>query len=108
AGNDQVVYVLPYDDYLWIGVVMIPSLMDRQNIPTYQDRDHVMASFIAQMIGAYIVTNVWHTDRYDRFIKAIMEADSNIHLSRGHEDTLQHNMARVPYYPMTVTYTSEE
>lgn len=99
-GMDQVTYVLPIDDYLYIGVAFIPA---RATANTLSDRSYVMSSFVAQMISRFIITNVWKTLRYEPFLNAIKAADPRIRLHEGYIERTN-KMAHTPYYPMTVEY----
>ncbi len=99
-GRDQTTYVLPYDDYLYIGVASIPEDIKTN---TVSDQAYVMASFIAQVISRFIVSNIWKTERYKPFLQAITTAEPRIQLLDGYIDR-QSNMAHVPYYPMTVLF----
>lgn len=96
--KEQLTYVIPYDDYLYIGAVSIPAEVT--------DVSNVMASFIAQVISRFIVTNIWKTDRYSSFIETIKKIDPRITLHNGYLDR-RGNMAHVPYYPMTVSYRND-
>lgn len=99
-GKDQTTYILPYDDYLYIGVVSIPELIE-PNMVT--NKAQVMSSFIAQLTSRFIITNIWNTTRYKPFFQALSKADTKVSIVDGYLEQSP-NQAHIPYYPGTIVY----